>query len=115
MSDFDDAKTEGAVTIGGDMSTSTDSMQGVSVVKDESYSREKTIIKRGTSAMSAFNDVRTEEAAVEVKENMSTLTNSMRVEKVGQDYYDTKVIEETPGTVEQVTDNIEETSQDMII
>ena len=71
--------------------------------------------KKETSTKSDLNDERTEEAAMVVKENMLTLTNSMRVEKVKQDYYDTKVIEETPGTVEQVTDNIEETSQDMII
>ena len=71
--------------------------------------------KKETPTKSDLNDVRTEEAAMVVKENMLTLTNSMRVEKVKQDYYDTKVIEETPGTVEQVTDNIEETSQDMII
>jgi hypothetical protein len=74
-SDFDDAKTEGAVTIGEDMSTSTDAVEGVSVVKKESYSRGKTIMKKETSTKSDFDDAKTE-GAVTIGEDMSTSTDA---------------------------------------
>lgn len=57
----------------------------ISVVKEESYSREETIMKNETSTISAFSDMKTEEAAVKLEENMSIVTNAVQVEEIKQE------------------------------
>lgn len=57
----------------------------ISVVKEESYSKEETFMKNETSTISSVSDMKTEEAAVKLEENMSTMTNTMHVQEIKQE------------------------------